>query len=200
MRVRGGVWAGAPVGAELHGHARGWVLRGSVEPPHAPQPSGDPQHGHDQGGRYKFTVQPSFLPRFLRRVVGRGPRLNPAAIAACSRSRPLPESAPGHARVPACPRAPVQVCAGMVADEVGWAGVANVVLGVEYGNQCYYDQAMPPSAVKADTAECNSTCTASFDRPSRALSPPCVPLTAVVLAHQPEAVCVARPLPCVHGH
>ena len=49
-------------------------------------------------------------------------------------------------------------CAALVAGEVGLAGMPDVVVGVEYGVECYYDTALSSAAVKKDDADCNYKC------------------------------------------
>lgn len=51
-----------------------------------------------------------------------------------------------------------EYCANLVAERVGVAGMADVVVGVEYGVQCFYDTKVSSSAVKKADTDCSMAC------------------------------------------
>eukprot|EP00756_Hemistasia_phaeocysticola_P007165 Hpha_TRINITY_DN14146_c0_g1::TRINITY_DN14146_c0_g1_i1::g.11019::m.11019/K20844/abf1; non-reducing end alpha-L-arabinofuranosidase len=51
-----------------------------------------------------------------------------------------------------------EACAALVAKDIGAQAVADVVIGVEYGVECYYGAAIPASAVKKADSECDYKC------------------------------------------
>ena len=51
-----------------------------------------------------------------------------------------------------------EYCAGLVAEHVGVEGMAGVVVGVEYGQQCFYDARVSPSAARASASDCGMQC------------------------------------------
>ena len=51
-----------------------------------------------------------------------------------------------------------EYCANLVAEVVGVASMEDVVVGVEYGVQCFYDTKVSSSAAKKPDAECQMAC------------------------------------------